>query len=377
MTDSSKLTDNAIIRALSKWRIKSSFIWAAVIAIGISAWILSGQLGDRAQSEDLALNSQMETLVTVRARRVVSEPHTTYTTIRGRTQAKRSVVVRAETVGTVVAVPAEEGSVVEKGDVLCELSLNARLARKREAEATIRQRKLEYDAARTLIKSGHKSETQLAAAEAAYDAAKAALERIEVEIGQTKIRAPFRGILDDRAVEVGDYMRAGDACATVVDMASMLVVGQVSESEVGKLHTGDQGTVQLIDGSTAQGRITFISERADPATRTFRIEMEIPNPNHAIRDGITSKIRIPHATVRAYHLSPSTLVLNDRGQIGVRTVDEDSIVRFVPVSLVSDTAQGVWITGPTGPLRVITVGQEYVAAGEKVRVVMENDEVQS
>ncbi len=380
MTQFPKYSREKMSETLNNWNIRGSYIWAAVIAIVIAAWILSGLIGgDSAQSQNLnaSATTQEETLISVRAAISTAQPHITTVVIRGRTEALRTVVVRAETVGTVVAVPAEEGGFVNKDDLLCELSMNARQARKREAEANMRQRQLEYDVSRKLTKNGHRSETQEAAAEAAFNAAEAGLERIEVEIEQTKIRAPFAGVLDNRAVEIGDYMRQGDACATIVDETQYLVVGQVSENEVSSLHVGDAGTAQLIDGTILKGAIRFISERADPATRTFRIELVIPNPDSSIRDGVTSEISVPKNSINGHRIAPSLLVLNAEGLIGVRTVDDDNIVKFIPVTIISDDPVGVWVTGLPETVRVITVGQEYVSKGQKVEVILEKDGAQS
>jgi len=380
MTHFMKHKGEKLEKALERFQVRNSYIWAGVIAVVIVAWILSGMLtrgSASGQNLNAADQTQQKTLVAVRAQVSNAKSHTTDIVIRGRTEAWRTVTVRAETVGTVVNVPVEEGSIVHQGDLLCELSMNAREARRQEAEANLRQRKLEYDVSRKLTEQGHRSETQEAAAEAAYNVAEAGLERIKVEIRQTKIRAPFTGILDDRAVEIGDYMRPGEACATVVDESRYLVVGQVSENEVNALHVGDAGTARLIDGTVLSGMIRFISQRADPATRTFRIELEIPHPESTIRDGVTSEIRVPKNAFNAHRLAPSVLVLNAEGLIGVRTVNEDQIVKFMPVTIISDEPKGIWVTGLPDRVKVITVGQEYVSDNQKVNVTLENKDAQS
>ena len=114
----------------------------------------------------------------------------------------------------------------------------------------------------------------------------------------------------------------------------------------------------------------FISPTADPATRTFRVEIEAPNPDGAIRDGITAEIRLATGSAPAHRLSPAVLTLDDRGVLGVRTVGPGEIVRFMPVSILAEGSDGVWVSGLPETVEVITVGQEYVKDGERVRVVV-------
>ncbi len=123
---------------------------------------------------------------------------------------------------------------------------------------------------------------------------------------------------------------------------------------------------RLTDGTQVQGRVTFLSRSADPTTRTFRVDIEVPNKDLAIRDGQTAEILIAAPGTRAHLLPQSSLTLNDDGALGVRLVDAENIARFAPVSLVRDTVNGVLVTGLDDRVDVIVVGQEYVTDGVPV-----------
>jgi len=356
--------------------LNSSVLWAGGIAAVIGLWILSGELFGIEPPKESALDDAAN-LPKVRATVSFAQPFVNEIVVRGRTEAFRVVTVKAETTGQVVAVPVAEGSLVAEGDVLCELSLDAREAQRTEAEATVEQRRLEYDAARQLLEQGHRSETQAAAALAAFDAALAALESIKLDLERTKIRAPFAAVLDDRPVEVGDYVRAGDACGTLVDEDPFLVVGYVTEDQVGQIDIGRAATATLIDGERAEGRLRFISKRADPSTRMFKVELEVSNAGRTMRDGMTAEIKIPLDPVRAHKVAPSALVLDDDGNIGIRSVNDDEVVTFTPAVVVKDTPQGVWLAGLPDRVVIITVGQQYVSEGQSVSVQYETAEPQS
>jgi len=290
--------------------------------------------------------------------------------LRGRTDSVRTVQLMAETSGTIVKLMKGKGDRVKPGDRIAQLSLQDREARRLEAVALVKQREIERNAAVKLTQKGYKSETAAAAAEAQLDAAKAALKRIEVEISQLVIRAPFEGTISARHVQLGAFVGIGDPVVTIVDQDPILIVGNISEREVGSIAVGSQASATLIGGREVSGKVRFISPTADAATRTFRVEIEAPNPDGAIRDGITAEIRLATGSAPAHRLSPAVLTLDDRGVLGVRTIGPGEIVRFMPVSILAEGSDGVWVSGLPETVEVITVGQEYVKDGERVRVVV-------
>jgi len=277
--------------------------------------------------------------------------------------------VKAEVRGRVAAVLAEKGERVAADQPIVRLEAEDRKARLAQALALREQRRIEYEAAKTLSKKGYRAETQLAAAKAAYDAAEAAVQSAQVAIDNLTVRAPFEGVLDSRQVELGDFLDIGDAVGRIVDLDPILGVAEVSERDIGALELGQSGELRLIAGPTRQGVVSFISKAADPATRTFRVEMEVPNADGAIPDGMTAELEIPLKTVMAHKISPAILTLSDEGVVGVKIVDDEARVRFVPVRILEDGARGTWIAGPPAEARFIVVGQEFVVDGERVRAL--------
>ncbi|WP_375205639.1 efflux RND transporter periplasmic adaptor subunit [Hyphococcus sp.] len=289
--------------------------------------------------------------------------------VRGRTKAERKVTVRAETSGVIADTPAELGSLVSKGDVLCRLSVDARQAQLAEARAAFAKAKLDYDAAAKLSEDGFRSETAVASARAVRDQAAAALERAKVELAKTNIKAPFDGVYDERHAEVGAFLNVGDPCATVIKRSPFLVVGAVSERDVAKVSQGDKGRARLATGETIDGVVRFVASSADPATRTFDIELEVPNEEGALRDGVTAEFTVFAQERSAHRVPRAALVLNDEGEIGLRTLGPDDVVAFKPVRLIGETPSGVWVSGLSGQLQLIVSGQEYVTAGQTVNAV--------
>ena len=290
-------------------------------------------------------------------------------TVRGRTEAVRKVIVRAQTGGAVITTPIDQGKTVKKGDVLCELAVDGRRADVNHAQAALRKARLDFNAAKSLQNDGFRSETAVASARAALDLASATLQRAEVELNKTKIVAPFDGIFDRRDVEIGDFMRVGDPCGVIIQPDPFLVIGAVAERDVAKISIGDRGVATLATGQRVEGKVRLVATVADPATRTFNVELAVPNSDGSIRDGVTAEFTV-FARSRMAHLVPrSSLTLNDAGQIGLRTVSPEDIVEFRPISLIGENADGVWVDGVEGDIRLITRGHEYVKAGQDIIAV--------
>ncbi len=331
--------------------------------------------------------------------------------LRGRTEAARQVEVQAETQGTVISEPLRKGTFVDRGDTLCELDpgtreaslaeARARLteaesrvptaeAAKAEAEARLREAEINLRNARRLSEGGYSSETSVISFEAQLEAASAAVESAasglvsaragieaaqaavagaEREIEELTIHAPFAGLLETDTAELGLLMQPGSPCATVVQLDPIKLVGFAPEVDVEKIMVGAPAKGTLASGQTLTGRVSFVSRSADESTRTFRVEVSVPNEGLQIRDGQTAEILVAANGKKAHLLPQSALTLDDQGRLGVRivaTAETGAVARFVPVTLLRDTVDGVWLTGLDDQTEVIVVGQEYVTDGVAV-----------
>ncbi len=328
--------------------------------------------------------------------------------LRGRTEAARQVIVMAETSGKVVSTPLRKGAYIEAGQILCQLDpgtrestlaeakarqieADARLpeanARTAGANASLTEAEINENAARRLKQNGFASQTRAASAEAALQAAlagvesakasvisakaggqaaKASVAAIEKDIENLTITAPFEGLLETDTAELGALLQPGAHCATIIQLDPIKLVGFAPETEVDNVNVGAMAGARLATGREVVGRVTFLSRSADPLTRTFRVEVEVPNTGLAIRDGQTVEIIVASDGTEAHLLPQSSLTLNNEGDLGVRFVGKDSIVGFAPVSILRDTTEGVWVAGLPAILDVIIAGHEYVVRGVKV-----------
>jgi multidrug efflux system membrane fusion protein len=286
--------------------------------------------------------------------------------VSARTEPNRTVELRAETDGRVIALGAERGAAVRAGERIVGLDVRDRQARLDEARALIAYAEQQFEAARTLQAQQFVSETQIAELVSRVASARATLEQIELEVANTTIAAPFAAVLQERMVELGDYVNAGDSVAELVDTDPMLVVGEIGERDVHALDVGDVGFARLVGSSPLEGRVRYLAPVADPSTRTFRVEVAIANLDGRLRAGMTAQLRLAAGEISAHVLTPALLTLDDSGTIGVKSVDAQNRVAFHPVEIAASSPDGISVTGLPDELRLITIGQGYVRAGDLV-----------
>lgn len=371
---------------------------------------------DAVSSQDA---EQPESIIKVVVMRSTARAVESAVVLRGETQAARYVDVRSETSGQVISDPLRKGTFVNKGDTLCKIDPGTRTSKLTEAQARLAVAKasvpeaeariptaqaqvetaraqlqeatINENAARKLAKDGYASDSRVASAEArlraaegnvisaqaglksaqaallnakaSVESADAAIQAAQTEINRVVIKAPFEGLLESDTAELGSLLQPGALCATIIQLDPIKVQGYIAETEVDRVEVGALAVARLSSGEELQGQVSFLSRAADPKTRTFLAEINVPNPTLSIRSGQTAEIVIRADGTRAHLLPQSSLTLNDQGTLGVRTVNAENRVEFMPVTLIRDTVDGVWVSGLGDEENVITVGQEYVTEG--------------
>jgi multidrug efflux system membrane fusion protein len=256
---------------------------------------------------------------------------------------------------------------VAEGELLCEIDPGTRPAELAEAEARLQAAQANASASERLVERGYTAETTAIANRAALQAAQAGIDQARREIDRLRILAPFAGLLETDTAELGALLQPGSECATVIDLDPIKLIGFVPERVVDQVEVGAPVSARLLNGATFTGRVTFVSRSADPDTRTFEVEAEVPNPDLAIRDGLTAEIRVGLDGKPAHLLPLSALTLDDSGQLGVRSVAAET-AQFLPVTVVRDAPEGIWVAGLPESVDIIVVGQDFVTEGQPLRV---------
>jgi multidrug efflux system membrane fusion protein len=348
------------------------WILSLMIGMAVAAWLFSGMIGREIDdipdpsAGSVAGPSGFTEALPVQVRTQEAELVGRVITVFGRTAPVRRVELKSETDGRVEHIALARGDQARGGTLLLRLDLRDRAARLEQARAEVRQHEAAYRGQLELQADGYISPTQLAETLAKLESARAELLRAELDLANREVRAPFNGVLLERVVEIGDFVRAGDTIATWVDNTSIIVTGSVTERDAVELAAGAPAMARLITGQEARGRLRYVSPVADEATRTFQVELEIPNPDGKLPAGVTADMRIPVGERLAHRLSPSLLTLAADGKLGVKTMDADNQVVFHEIEIVRSEAAQVWVSGLPETANVIVVGQGYAAVGQLV-----------
>lgn len=352
--------------------MNKSYLIAAGLTLGITAWVVGGYaLKSPPQTDAANAKPEMKseaTPMTVAVRTQSAKPVQQHIVAQGQAEPNRSVTVRAETAGQIGEILVKEGASVAAGDIIARLKINDRQARLDRAKARVAQQQSAYDASQALGKKGYQTQRQSDETYAALQTVKAELEEARIEMEHTAIRAPFDGTLLTSPIELGTYVAVNGEVGGIVDNDPLVVRVDIAQQNISDVRTGLSASVSFATGEKRDGIVRYVAARAEQGTRTFRVEIEVPNPDGAIPSGISAEAKIPTRTVMAHFVSPAALALNDEGALGIKAVDQDNKVTFHTANIVKSDAGGVWIKGLPEQARIITNGQGFVRIGEAVRV---------
>ena len=293
----------------------------------------------------------------------------------GFSEASRIVIIKSQVEGKVSSKTFEKGKFYKAGSQLVLVDPEDKIAKLKEMEALLNQRKKEYEVAEKLFEKGFRSEVKLSESRTNFENALALFEKSQVELNNTKILTPFDSTIEDSYVELGDYVKKGDNIAKIVDLDPIFIKINVTENEIGNLRLNQKTLIKISDKSY-KGHINYISKTSDPLTRNFKVEIQINNANKKIISGLSSEVIVNLSEEDAYLIPSSLISLDNQGKIGVKVVKEKK-VSFLTVDIISDTGNGYWINSNSNKnledYMLITQGHEYVIEGENVIIENSND----
>jgi membrane fusion protein, multidrug efflux system len=348
---------------------------ALVVLAGFAGWVVTGEFSSVGSAQNEAAQkpaateqpkAPLRTVAVITPQRLM---HARAIRISGHTEAEKRVTLATRVMGVIQDLPVKQGQRVERGDLVLRLDAEDKKAAIRMAESVVTQRQAEFDAAERLVSGGNAPKLQADQTRAALATAKSQLESAKAELAQYEIYAPYNGLIDRVPVQRGSTILAGAEVATLINLDPLLAIGEVSERDLRYLKLGDTADIKLVGGTTVKGTLRYISRDASSATRTFRIEVAIPNENKELPAGMSAEITLLAEAADAVMLPRSVVTLSGDGDLGIRAVDKDDKVVFFPIDLVDDTPNGLVLAGIPADARVIVAGQDLVTEGNEVKPV--------
>lgn len=346
-----------------------------LISIGLSLliiiWMAAGiLLRDDNGNAGAISNTQEGPLheLTVEVREQQASDIVSYILTQGTVMPDREVIIRAETAGKINDIVTREGNGVSENSLLAKMNIDDRTIQLARAKAQTAVETHKYNSLKNLGKKGYTAQTRIDEALATLKAAEADEKAIQLDIEHTKIKAPFAGVIGTQSIEKGDYVSIGDELFTIVDNDPLIITAFVPQKDISALKKGGAADVTLATGEHREGIIRFIAPRANQETRSFRVEIAIPNPDN-LPSGTSSTAHFPRESIMAHFVSTALLTLDENGDTGVKTVNEQGLVAFHPIQVVSSTKEGIYVSGLPKKALIIINGQGFVRTGDKVAFV--------
>jgi multidrug efflux system membrane fusion protein len=354
---------------------------AVIVLIAFGLWMGTGHFSSVGSAESAPATPEKqqaeEAKAPLRTVGVVAPPRITHARairIAGLTEADKRATLATRSAGIIDQLPVQQGDHVKSGDLILKLAVEGKDAAVKTAEASLSQRQAEWEAAERLAKSGSMPKLQLDSARSALAAAKSQLEAAQAELDRIEVRAPFDGLVDRVNVEKGSSVAQGAEVATILSLDPVIARGEISERDLRFIKLGDDADVRLVNDATVKGKLRYISRDASAATRTFRVEIAIPNADAIVPAGMTAEITLRARPTETVVLPRSVVTLSAAGDLGIRAVDKDNKVVFYPIDLVDDTPKGLFLGGSPADARIIVAGQELVTEDEVVNPVEADQE---
>ncbi|MFO7657550.1 MAG: efflux RND transporter periplasmic adaptor subunit [Bacteroidales bacterium] len=277
---------------------------AKIVKLESSIKILEKQLSDSA----VKVNT-----IAVEIKEMNPEVFNHYITVFGNVEANQYAKISPEMNGQITRIHVDEGQRVAKGQLLVSLNTDVTESSINEVKTNLELAKTTYEKQKSLWDQGIGSEIQYLQAKAQKESAESRLNMLEAQIRMAQVRAPFEGLVDRIYPKVGDIAGPMSPVIEFVNLQKLTIKADVSEAYVEYVHPGEQ--VELTFSSLSDKMVSAVISRAskviNPTNRTFRIEVNINNPNEMIRPNMVSAIKINDFTSKDAFVVPSIVIKRD------------------------------------------------------------------
>jgi membrane fusion protein (multidrug efflux system) len=327
---------------------------------------------------------EKEKLVNVIVQPAVKKQIRPYIETTGTLMADEEVMVSSEVDGIVKSIRVEEGTAVEKGTLLAEINQVDYLLDERRSDAALKQAqanlanvKAEYLRKEALFKEELVTRqqfddisTRVALAEADVSRAKAFLDTSKERLSRTKIYSPLRGMIKEKKISAGDYVRTSSPLFQIIKVDSLKLKFTVSEKDIADLKTGQEVdfTVDSFAGRSFKGKVNLLYPHLEERTRTLQAEAIVSNSDRLLKPGLFARAIIYTGASRDAVVAPLTSLMYDNSTISLFVV-EGNLARARAIKTGGKYGEDVEITeGLKDNEQVVVVGQNNLSEGVKVNV---------
>tara|TARA_R110001606_G_scaffold385425_2_gene548932 strand:- start:974 stop:2068 length:1095 start_codon:yes stop_codon:yes gene_type:complete len=355
-------------------------ITAVIVAAAAVTWMISGGNGvtvsptgkSSYENTTPSQNAESKLSYPVQAKTLITKTIEMHLPLSGKTLADETLQLVNSYPGRIIKLPIEKGRFIKKGSSILQIDTRTLKIRIEQASLLVKQKQLELDGIKKLNAGNLTSKVNLAQAETDLASAKATEKALQVDLENANLTAPFSGILNKLDVQEGQVLAAGATIGTLVSVNPLKISVNIPQNKIQFIKLGTQGNIRLESGLEAEGFVSYISTTANESSRTISVEMQVDNPDNTIPAGLTAAVDFVLDQQRAHAFSPALLTLDDSGRTAIKTISIDNTVVVSPVEIIKSERDQVWVRGLPNNVNIITVGQGFVSAGDKVEAHYQN-----
>ena len=308
---------------------------------------------------------------------------THYVELQGNVSTKQNLIIYPEFAGVLTHVYVKEGQLVSKGQLLAQIDDGGLSQQLAQMQIQVDLAKTTFERQERLWNQNIGSEIQYLQAKSSYEAQVRAIQQLKEQIEKTKVRAPFSGTVDDVITDQGSVVAPGQSpLFRVVNLKDMYIITDVPERYISTIHIGKEVIVEFpILGKNFESKVRQSGNFINPANRTFKVEVAVPNYDSNIKPNLTAKLKINDYTNEKAILIPQSIISeNAEGDqyVFVVTNKLDDKASAKQVFIETGLTQGDLIEITSGlehDNEVISEGARSVEDGQSVKIMLvENKE---
>jgi membrane fusion protein (multidrug efflux system) len=289
-------------------------------------------------------------------------------------EAENEATVVAKVSGVVKKLFVEEGDFVKQGKVLAKLDDEQLLFRRNQARANLDKLYNEYNRNKELFEKNLISADTFDKIKYEHQAQKAAYDLATLELNYTEIRAPINGVISERFIKAGNMIRVNQATYRITDFDPLNAILFVPERHMSKLAKGQsvELTVDALPDKIFTGYIERISPVVDPSSGTFKVTVEVKDPQRNLKPGMFGRIDITYDVHKHTLLIPKEAVLTEDKESAVFIVHDSVAYRQIVIPGYNNATHLEIKSGLKKGDTVVTIGHNSLKDSSKVKIIQKD-----
>lgn len=344
-------------------KFSTSLKLVVILFIMIVIWMLSGVFFNKKSvvkidKDNKHINYKVINSVSLNKAKIL--------TFTGTVEAKNQTDLINEVDGKVINIFVSEGQKLAKNDPIIGLEKKDYLDKLNSAKENLLSKEVLYESALKLSKKGLSSKSNVSNAKAQLYQAKAQLKQSQLNFDNTIIRSPYNGVINKIDVKQGEYLSLNSKIGKFISNQIIEIKFEIPYKQFEQIKNSIGIYVFVNDQKISVLKTFSLSEIANESTKTYTAKIMTENFNNVLKSGQLIKVFVHVGNFEAHKISQSTLSLNTNGFTGVKIVDSNNTVKFVPVEIIDEDKDGFWVINLPQSAKIITLGHMYLKSGENL-----------